>query len=61
MFVKGKVTEIVPEGEQVLVRGEDMMINRMMENSVDLVVLCPPIVTSEDTLKLAEMLRVPVD
>jgi len=45
----------------VLVRGEDMMINRMMENAVDLVVLCPPIVTSEDTLKLAEMLRVPVD
>ena len=61
MFVKGKVTEIVPAGEQVLVRGEDMMINRMMENAVDLVVLCPPIVTSEDTLKLAEMLRVPVD
>jgi heterodisulfide reductase subunit A len=61
MFVKGKVTEIVPEGEQVLVRGEDMMINRMVENPVDLVVLCPPMVTTEDTLKLAEMLRVPVD
>jgi len=61
MFVKGKVTEIVPKGKQVLVRGEDMMINRMLENSVDLVVLAPPIVTSEDTLKLAEMLRVPVD
>ena len=61
MFVKGKVTEIVPKGEQVLVRGEDMMINRMVENPVDLVVLCPPLVTAEDTLKLAEMLRVPVD
>ena len=61
IFVKGKVTEIVPKGEQVLVRGEDMMINRILENPVDLVVLCPPIVTTEDTLKLAEMLRVPVD
>jgi heterodisulfide reductase subunit A len=60
-FVKGKVTEIIPSGKKVLVRGEDMMINRMVENSVDLVVLCPPIVTSEDTLKLAEMLRIPVD
>jgi len=60
-FVKGKVTEIIPSGKQVLVRGEDMMINRMVENPVDLVVLCPPIVTSEDTLKLAEMLRIPVD
>jgi len=61
MFVKGKVTEIIPEGGQALVRGEDMMINRMVENAVDLVVLCPPIVTTEETLKLAEMLRVPVD
>jgi heterodisulfide reductase subunit A len=61
MFVKGKVTEIVPQDGRVLVRGEDMMINRMVENLVDLVVLCPPIVTADDTLKLAEMLRVPVD
>jgi len=61
MFVKGKVAEIIPEGDRVLVRGEDMMINMMVENTVDLVVLCPPIVTSEETLKLAEMLRVPVD
>jgi heterodisulfide reductase subunit A len=38
-----------------------MMINRMVENPIDLVVLCPPIVTTGDTLKLAEMLRVPVD
>jgi heterodisulfide reductase subunit A len=61
VFVKGKVTEIVPQGDQVLVRGEDMMIDRMVENPVDLVVLCPPMVTSNETLKLAEMLRVPVD
>lgn len=61
VFVKGKVAEIVPEGDQVLVRSEDMMLNRMVENSVDLVVLAPPIVTVEDTLKLAEALRVPVD
>ncbi|MFQ6052882.1 MAG: 4Fe-4S binding protein [Candidatus Bathyarchaeia archaeon] len=61
MFVKGKVAEVVPEGERALVRGEDMMINRMVEIPVDLVVLCPPIVNTDETLKLAEMLRVPVD
>jgi heterodisulfide reductase subunit A len=61
VFVKGKVTEIIPQGDQVLVRGEDMMINKMVENPADVVVLCPPIVTTDDTLKLAEMLRVPVD
>lgn len=61
MLVKGKVTEIFPEGEQLLVRGEDMMLNMMVENLYDLVVLCPPLVTSEDTLRLAKGLRVPVD
>jgi len=60
-FVKGKVTEIVPEGDRALVRGEDMMLNIMIENPVDLVVLCPPTVVGEDTLKLAETLKVPVD
>jgi len=60
-FVKGKVTEIVPDGEQVLVRSEDMMLNKMIEYQSDLVVLAPPIVTTPETLKLAEMLRVPVD
>jgi heterodisulfide reductase subunit A len=61
MFVKGKVTEIVPSGDQVLVRGEEMMLNRMMENLVDLVVLAPPMITTDETLRLAEILRVPVD
>ena len=61
MFVKGKVTEIIPEGDHVLVRSEDMMLNRMIEYPADLVVLAPPIVASEDSLKLAESLRVPSD
>jgi heterodisulfide reductase subunit A len=61
MFVKGKVTEIIPESDHVLVRSEDMMLNRMIEYPADLVVLAPPIFVPEDTLKLAELLRVPVD
>jgi heterodisulfide reductase subunit A len=60
-FVKGKVTEIVPQGEQVLVRSEDMMLNRMVEYPADLVVLAPPIIAPEESLKLAESLRVPYD
>jgi len=61
MFVKGKVTEIVPENDHVLVRSEDMMLNRMMEYPADLVVLAPPIIAPDDSLKLAESLRVPAD
>ncbi|MCW4049452.1 MAG: hydrogenase iron-sulfur subunit [Candidatus Bathyarchaeota archaeon] len=61
MFYKGKVTEIVPHGDQVLIRSEDMMLNKMVEYPTDLVVLAPPIVTTEETLKLAELLKVPAD
>ncbi len=60
-FIKGKVTEIVPQGEKVLVRSEDMMLNKLIEYPADLVVLAPPIISPEDSLKLAESLRVPVD
>jgi heterodisulfide reductase subunit A len=61
IFIKGKVSEIVPDGDQVLIRSEDMMLNRMVEYSADLVVLAPPIVASNESLKLAESLRVPSD
>jgi heterodisulfide reductase subunit A len=60
-FIKGKVTEIIPEGDHVLVRSEDMMLNQMLEYPSDLVVLAPPIIAPEDSLKLAESLRVPAD
>lgn len=60
-FVKGKVTEIIPSGERALVRGEDMMLNAMIEYESDLVVLCPPLVVGSDSLDLAEALKVPVD
>ncbi len=60
-FIKGKVTEIVPQGDHVLVRSEDMMLNKMVEYPADLVILAPPIIAPEDSLKLAESLRVPSD
>jgi heterodisulfide reductase subunit A len=60
-FVKGKVSEIIPDGDQLIVRAEDMLVNRLLEDKVDLVVLCPPVSTSSDTLKLSEILKTPVD
>jgi heterodisulfide reductase subunit A len=38
-----------------------MMLNRIFENHVDLVVLAPPIVTTPETKKIIEMLRIPID
>ena len=37
------------------------MLNRMVEYPADLVVLAPPIIAPEESLKLAESLRVPAD
>ncbi len=62
-FIKGKVSEIMPtpEGNRLLVRAEDELINRIVENDVDLVVLCPPIIPSKGTEELAQKLNVPLN
>ena len=63
-FIKGKISEIMPTPNndgRLIVRAEDMLINRMIENEVDLVVLCPPILPSEGTEELAQKLKVPLN
>jgi heterodisulfide reductase subunit A len=60
-FVKGKVSEIIPEGNQLMILSEDMLANRLLETKVDIAVLCPPVINSPETLKLAEILKTPVD
>lgn len=60
-FVKGKVSEIIPEGDQLMILSEDMLANRLLETRVDIAVLCPPVTNSPETLKLAEKLKTPVD
>jgi heterodisulfide reductase subunit A len=63
-FIKGKVSEIMPTPHydgRLIVKAEDMLINRMIENEVDLVVLCPPILPSEGTEELAQRLKIPLN
>ncbi|MCD6263468.1 4Fe-4S binding protein [Candidatus Bathyarchaeota archaeon] len=60
-FVRGKVAEVIPDGNRLIVRAEDLSINRQIENEVDLVVLCPPIVPTSEISELSEMLKVPLD
>lgn len=59
-FVKGKIGEIIPDGDQLIVKAEDMLINSIIENRHDMVVLCPPVLTSEDSQRLARLLKIPV-
>jgi len=60
-FVRGKIAEIIPNGNKLLVRAEDTFINKILENEVDLVVLCPPITTRAETSKLADLIKTPLD
>lgn len=59
-FVRGKVTEIIPDGNHLLLKAEDTLINRIVQTRVDLVVLCPPIVPDPTTRKLADDSKVPL-
>ncbi len=62
-FIKGRVSEIMPtlNGDKLLVRAEDLHINCIIENEVDLAVLCPPVLPSEGTKELAQKLKVPLN
>ncbi len=59
-FVRGKITEIIPDGDRLLLKAEDTLINRIVENEVDLVVLCPPVLSEPSTRKLADDSKVPL-
>lgn len=52
-YVKGLVSEILPQGDRVLIRGEDTTMGRPMEIPMDLVVLSVGMEPSEGTRTLA--------
>lgn len=52
-YVKGLVSEILPQGEHVLIRGEDTTMGRPMEVAMDMVVLSVGMEPSEGTKTLA--------
>jgi len=60
-FVRGRVAEVVPwNGDQVLVRAEDTLIETKIEGTFDLVVLCVGIIPNPGTHELAQKLGIQV-
>ncbi|NOX61395.1 MAG: CoB--CoM heterodisulfide reductase iron-sulfur subunit A family protein [Chloroflexi bacterium] len=55
-YVKGLVSEILPKGDRLLVRGEDTTMGRPMEVTLDLVVLSVGMEPSAGTRSMAEVL-----
>jgi heterodisulfide reductase subunit A len=57
-YVKGLITEVLPKGDRLLVRGEDTTMGRPMEILMDLVVLSVGMEPSHGTRELARLLGV---
>ena len=60
-YVKGLITEILPRGDRLLVRGEDTTMGRPMEVPMDLVVLSVGMEPSRGTREVAKLLGVKQD
>ncbi|MGH2830048.1 MAG: FAD-dependent oxidoreductase [Actinomycetota bacterium] len=58
-YVKGIITEILPKGNQLLVRGEDTTMGRPMEVPMDIVVLSVGMEPSKGTREMAAIFGVP--
>jgi heterodisulfide reductase subunit A len=54
-YVKGLITEVLPKGDRLLVRGEDTTMGRPMEVLMDLVVLSVGMEPSPGTRELARL------
>jgi heterodisulfide reductase subunit A len=57
-YVKGLITEVLPKGERLVVRGEDTTMGRPMELPMDLVVLSVGMEPSAGTRQVASLLGV---
>jgi heterodisulfide reductase subunit A len=57
-YVKGLITEVLPKGDRLLVRGEDTTMGRPMEVPMDLVVLSVGMEPSMGTRDVADLLGV---
>jgi heterodisulfide reductase subunit A len=57
-YVKGVISEILPKGNQLLIRGEDTTMSRPMEVTMDLVVLAVGMEPSAGTRAVAQLLGI---
>jgi heterodisulfide reductase subunit A2 len=57
-YVKGVISEVLPKGNQLLVRGEDTTMSRPMEVTMDLVVLSVGMEPSAGTRAIAQLLDI---
>ncbi len=57
-YIKGVVSEVLPKGNQLLVRGEDTTMSRPMEVTMDMVVLSVGMEPSAGTRAISQLLNI---
>ena len=58
VFIRGRAAEVIPNGNKLIVRAEDTILGKQIEESFDLVVLCPALIPNTGTKELSEMLGI---
>jgi heterodisulfide reductase subunit A len=57
-YIKGVISEVLPKGDQLLVRGEDTTMSRPMEVTMDMIVLSVGMEPSAGTRAIAQLLGI---
>jgi len=57
-FIRGRVAEVVPNGDNLIVRTEDTILSKQIEETFDLVVLSPALLPNTGTGELSKMLGI---
>ena len=60
-YIRGRVSEIVPEGGHLVVRGVDTLLGRQVEIDADLVIMATPLLARTDVQELARNLNIQTD
>ncbi len=57
-FIRGRVAEVVPEGDHLILRAEDTILGRHIEETFDMVVLSPALLPNTGMSELSKMMGV---
>jgi heterodisulfide reductase subunit A len=61
LYLRGRVSRVFPEGDKLMVWGEDTLSGQKVEIAADMVVLATAILPRSDSRSLAQMLKVGTD
>lgn len=60
-YIRGRVSKIYQDGEQLMVKGEDTLLSRQVEIAADLVILANAMIPQEDASHIAQVVGIGYD